>query len=239
MILGDTNVTELDGAMDTAAACRRATRRSAARCCCRPTPTSRSAAPRPARRRRSRRASPAGGRHGDLDRHGAADRPGRQRRRRRRSSRPSAWSSHAGVLPVAKSQDSPGPIGQTVTDAAAELGVLAGQGLHGRPVDDGAGRQEDRRHLQHDRAVPGGRQRARRRSARRPRSSRPAPPRRAAAVIPYEFHRDFGRVASSQAIADYNSANPVEGLKFGQSGHHGRAARRPTPNDLRDEPRQG
>ena len=34
--------------------------------------------------------------------------------------------SRAGVLPVAKSQDSPGPIGRTVYDVAAELDVIAG-----------------------------------------------------------------------------------------------------------------
>ena len=34
--------------------------------------------------------------------------------------------SRTGVLPVARSQDSPGPIGQTVTDVATTLGVLAG-----------------------------------------------------------------------------------------------------------------
>ena len=34
--------------------------------------------------------------------------------------------SRTGTLPVAKSQDSPGPIGQTVTDVASTLGVLAG-----------------------------------------------------------------------------------------------------------------
>jgi amidase len=34
--------------------------------------------------------------------------------------------SRTGILPVAKSQDSPGPIGQTVSDVATTLGVLAG-----------------------------------------------------------------------------------------------------------------
>ncbi len=34
--------------------------------------------------------------------------------------------SRAGVMPVAKSQDSPGPIGQTVTDVATQLQVIAG-----------------------------------------------------------------------------------------------------------------
>ena len=34
--------------------------------------------------------------------------------------------SRAGVLPVAKSQDSPGPIAKTVYDAATELQAIAG-----------------------------------------------------------------------------------------------------------------
>ena len=34
--------------------------------------------------------------------------------------------SRSGTLPVAKSQDTPGPIGQTVGDVAAALNVLAG-----------------------------------------------------------------------------------------------------------------
>src|SRR6202020_3381087 len=34
--------------------------------------------------------------------------------------------SRTGVMPVARSQDSPGPIGQTVADVATALGVLAG-----------------------------------------------------------------------------------------------------------------
>jgi hypothetical protein len=39
----------------------------------------------------------------------------------------------------------------------------------------------------------------------------------APSVIPYEFARDFG-ASKLQAIADYNTAHPAEGLKFGQSG---------------------
>ena len=48
---------------------------------------------------------------------------------------------------------------------------------------------------------------------------------KAASVIPYEFHRDLDSYLSStsgpkslQQITEYNSANPVEGLKFGQTG---------------------
>ena len=68
--------------------------------------------------------------------------------------------SRAGVLPVAKSQDSPGPIGQTVADVATGLNVLArprpgrpghrraaepAAGLLGGSLGHGAERQEDRR----------------------------------------------------------------------------------------------
>ncbi|HZO05983.1 MAG TPA: amidase family protein [Solirubrobacterales bacterium] len=38
--------------------------------------------------------------------------------------------SRAGVMPVAKSQDSPGPIAQTVTDVAAQLQVIAGKDVN-------------------------------------------------------------------------------------------------------------
>jgi amidase len=151
--------------------------------------------------------------------------------------------SRAGVLPVAKSQDSPGPIGQTVTDVATALGVLAGPdpsdpATLGQPVPNylsglsptalngkkiaviekvttapypeavakltalGASTNE----------VPNG--------------TAPATP----SIIPYEFHRDLNTYLSSpkgensegakslQQIIEYNSANPVEGLKYGQAG---------------------
>ena len=106
--------------------CRRATRRLAGRCCCPPTPTSRSAAPRRARLLRSRPVS----------------------RRWRSASETSTDSAQliapagnagvvglkptvglvgrTGTMPVATSQDAPGPIGQTVSDVALALEALAG-----------------------------------------------------------------------------------------------------------------
>jgi len=50
---------------------------------------------------------------------------------------------------------------------------------------------------------------------------------KAASVVPYEFHRDLdsylsstpeGNAKSLQQVIEYNSANPVEGLKFQQTG---------------------
>ena len=106
--------------------------------------------------------------------YGPADRAGGVPRASSRSSRRSASSAAPGVLPVAKSQDSPGPIGKTVTDVATELGVIAGSDstdpattgkpappeLPGGPLDRRARGQEDRRDRERDRPVPGGRERA-------------------------------------------------------------------------------
>ena len=71
------------------------------------------------------RSRAAGDRHGDLDRSRAADRTGGNAGVV--ALKPTVGLvSRAGVLPVAKSQDAPGPIGQTVDDVADALSVLAG-----------------------------------------------------------------------------------------------------------------
>ena len=61
--------------------------------------------------------------------------------------------SAAGILPVAESQDAPGPMGETVADVATTLGVLSGKGagaytggLRWRCAE----RQEDRRRRKRD-----------------------------------------------------------------------------------------
>jgi len=160
--------------------------------------------------------------------------------------------SRTGLLPVAKSQETPGPIGQTVSDVAAALDALAGPdpsdpATEGQPTtlpDYTAGLSP---------GALGGKQ-----IAVIPSPAAPAtlPPQYVAAeselgalgattvvetpgtgtsqpsVIPYEFHKDLdeflgnrraftrpGRGARSlQQIIEYNEANPVEGLKFGQAG---------------------
>ena len=114
--------------------------------------------------------------------------------------------SRDGVLPVAKSQDSPGPIARTVWDVAAELQAIAGADPKDPATRDGAAANYLRGLVptalqgkqiavisQHDRAVPdrghraaGGRARRRpssRRSARRARTRRASSTR--------EFKRDL------------------------------------------------
>jgi amidase len=146
--------------------------------------------------------------------------------------------SRTGVMPVAKSQDSPGPIGQTVGDVAAALGVLAGPD----PSDPATVGQPS--------PVPNytagltptalsGKKIAVVSSTTAPYPTAvselatlgatttvvtPGAASKAASVIPYEFHRDLNSYLSSttgpkslQEIIEYNNANPVEGLKFQQN----------------------
>ena len=160
--------------------------------------------------------------------------------------------SRSGVLPTARSQDSPGPIGETVADVATALNVLAGPdpsdpGTKGQPAtlpDYTAGLSPTALSGKKIAVIPA-----------------PAPPATLApqyvtaeselgalgastvtetpgagtsepSVIPYEFHKDlneflgnpkgftkFSKGAKTlQQIIEYNDANPVEGLKFGQGG---------------------
>jgi amidase len=147
--------------------------------------------------------------------------------------------SHVGVMPVADSQDSVGPIAQTVTDAAAELDALTGRGHHGVPPSYTAGLSK---------SALNGKQIAVVTSTGL--SSNIAPVYQSAvaelgtlgatttvvtpgaattapSVIPFEFHKDMDSfLASSRgpvprslaAIIAYNKAHDVEGLKFGQDG---------------------
>ncbi len=124
--------------------------------------------------------------------------------------------SHAGVLPVATSQDAPGAIGQTVTDAAAELGVLAGKdytsGLSTTALTGKKVAVITNTTAPYPAAVT-----ALGTAGATTTVVTPGAATTAASVIPYEFQRDFG-ASKLQAIADYNTAHPAEGLKFGQSG---------------------
>jgi amidase len=149
--------------------------------------------------------------------------------------------SRAGVLPVAKSQDSPGPIGQTVSDVASALSVLAGPD----PADPVT--------LNQPSPLPNYMEGLTSTALNGKKiavvSSTTAPYPAAVAelgtlgattgvvtlatgttapsIVPYEFHRDLNAYLSStgagvpkslQQIIEYNAANPVEGLKFGQGG---------------------
>jgi amidase len=147
--------------------------------------------------------------------------------------------SREGVLPVAKSQDSPGPIGQTVGDVASALSVLAGPD----PADPVTLNQPSPlpNYMEGltSTALNG------KKIAVVSSTTAPYPAAvtelgtlgamtgvvtlgtgtTAPSIIPYEFHRDLNTYLSStgagvpkslQQIIEYNEANPVEGLKFGQ-----------------------
>jgi amidase len=149
--------------------------------------------------------------------------------------------SRAGVVPVARSQDSPGPIGQTVSDVAAALSVLAGPDP-ADPVTLGQPSPLPSYTEGLSSAALSGKRIAVVSSTAAPYpaavseletlgattgvvtlgTSTTAP-----SVIPYEFHRDLNTYLSStgaevpkslQQIIEYNEASPVEGLKYAQNG---------------------
>ncbi|HTZ85514.1 MAG TPA: amidase family protein [Solirubrobacteraceae bacterium] len=145
--------------------------------------------------------------------------------------------SRTGEMPLAKSQDSPGPVGQTVSDVALALKVLAGPdpsdpATSGQPAtlpDYTAGLSP---------TALSGKKIAVVSSTTAPYPTAvselgtlgatttvvtPGAASKAASVIPYEFHRDLDtflapRGSSLKAVIEYNEANPVEGLKFQQNG---------------------
>ncbi|RCG29915.1 hypothetical protein DQ384_17260 [Sphaerisporangium album] len=147
--------------------------------------------------------------------------------------------SRTGVLPVARSQDAPGPITRTVRDAASALTVIAGPdpadpATKGAPVKDyTAGLSKT--------ALQGKKIAVVASTAEpyptivktlqtlgatttqvTPGTPSPDP----ASVVPGEFRRDLNTYLSGirrgpgarslQAVIDYNNANPVEGLKYQQ-----------------------
>jgi Asp-tRNA(Asn)/Glu-tRNA(Gln) amidotransferase A subunit family amidase len=153
--------------------------------------------------------------------------------------------SRTGILPDARSQDSPGPIGQTVADVASVLGVLAGPDPSDPvttaqpPVPDysaglAAGALAGKKiavvsstTAPYTTAVAELATLGASTTVVTPGTGTTAP-----SVLPYEFHRDLDAFLSNpkefthwskgarslQQIIEYNAANPVEGLKFGQNG---------------------
>jgi len=153
--------------------------------------------------------------------------------------------SRAGVLPVAKSQDSPGPIGQTVTDVATMLGVLAGPdprdfttlgqpavpnylagltptALSGKKIAVVSSTTVPYPAAVEELATLG----AATNVVTLPAATT------APSVIPYEFHSDLDSFLSSskeftkkskgakslQEIIEYNNEHSAEALKYGQAG---------------------
>jgi amidase len=147
--------------------------------------------------------------------------------------------SRTGVLPVAASQDSPGPITRTVYDAAAQLKAIAGQDADD-PATVGTPAVPDYTAGLSPSALNG------KRVAVISSTTAPYPAALAAitglgattvvktvgtpspdppSIVMREFKRDLnayladghsGGAGSLQEIIDYNTANPVEGLKYQQ-----------------------
>jgi amidase len=148
--------------------------------------------------------------------------------------------SRTGVMPVARSQDSPGPIGQTVADVATALGVMAGPD----PSDPATAGQPS--------TLPNytaglsttalsGKKVAVISSTTVPYPTAvselttlgattkvvtPGAATKTPSVIPYEFHAGLDSFLASEPtgakslkeVIEYNTANPVEGLKFQENG---------------------
>jgi hypothetical protein len=145
--------------------------------------------------------------------------------------------SRTGVLGVAKSQDSPGPIAKTVYDAATELQALAGSDA-ADPATAGAPAAPNYLAGLTPTALNGKRvgvinsttapypavltaltAAGARTVVKTIGTPSPNPP----SIVASEFRRDLNAylagkpgVNSLQGIIDYNTANPVEGLKFQQ-----------------------
>jgi amidase len=149
--------------------------------------------------------------------------------------------SRAGVLPVSKSQDSPGPIGQTVADVAQALGVLAGPD----PADPATLGQPAPLPSYTEGLKPtalAGKKIAVVSSTTAPYPTAvteletlgattgvvtPAAGTTEPSVLPYEFHRDLDAYLgksrllvpkSLQQIIEYDERDPLETLKYGQEG---------------------
>ncbi|HEY0278869.1 MAG TPA: amidase family protein [Solirubrobacterales bacterium] len=144
--------------------------------------------------------------------------------------------STEGVLPVAKSQDAPGPIAQTVKDTATELEALTGKAgayspglttnaLFGKSIAVVATAEPAKRSAAEGVYV----------SAENQLNNlgatftkvTPGPATTAASVLPYEFKAGLDEYLGAApspgagtlaAVIAYDEAHPVEGLKFGEAG---------------------
>jgi Asp-tRNA(Asn)/Glu-tRNA(Gln) amidotransferase A subunit family amidase len=149
--------------------------------------------------------------------------------------------SRKGVLPVARSQDSPGPIGRTVYDVASGLNVIAGADP-GDPATVGTGPTPDYTSGLSKTALQGKRiaviatstatvPYATAVATLRAQGATPVlvtigtPSPNPPSIVATEFKRDLNAylagirgpgARSLQDIIDYNNANPVEGLKYQQ-----------------------
>jgi Asp-tRNA(Asn)/Glu-tRNA(Gln) amidotransferase A subunit family amidase len=152
--------------------------------------------------------------------------------------------SSAGVLPVAKSQDSPGPIAQTVKDASVALEALTGQagtGIYTTGLKAGAlfnanvsviATKEPSSRSAAEQVYVAAENAANSLGANLTRVT-PGAAVVAPSVVPFELHRDLDtylaaasdpEAESLEGLIEYNEDNPVEGLKFGQKGLEAAAA---------------
>ncbi len=154
--------------------------------------------------------------------------------------------SRTGVLPVAKSQDSPGPIGRTVYDVAAELDAIAGPDPDD-PATSGAPTSPDYVSGLSTSALQGKKiavisnttapypavvSALQAQGATTSVVTIPTPSPNPPSIVGTEFKRDLDAYLSAiptghgahapsfaqslQDLIDYNNANPVEGLKYQQ-----------------------
>jgi Asp-tRNA(Asn)/Glu-tRNA(Gln) amidotransferase A subunit family amidase len=152
--------------------------------------------------------------------------------------------SSAGVLPVAKSQDTPGPIGQTVKDVATALEALSGQGgtgVYTTGLKPGAlfnanmsviATSEPSKRSASEQVYVAAENAANSLGANLTRVT-PGAAIAAPSVVPFELHRDLDaylaaaadpEAGSLEGLIEYNEDNPVEGLKYGQKGLEAAAA---------------
>jgi amidase len=146
--------------------------------------------------------------------------------------------SSAGVVPVAKSQDSPGPIAQTVKDAAVALEALTGQagtGVYTTGLQANAlfnanvsviATKEPTSRSAAEGVYVAAENEANSLGANLTRVT-PGAAIVAPSVLPFELHRDLDSYLATAAdpeaesleeLIEYNEDNALEGLKYGQAG---------------------
>ena len=136
--------------------------------------------------------------------------------------------SAAGIMPVAESQDAPGPIGQTVSDVATSLGIITGKGPSAYTAGLTGTALVGAKIAVVQSTAPAYPEALARLTAAGASTTvvTPGAGTTAPSVIPYELHKGLDSFLQSMpgpgpkslaGVIAYNEANPIEGLKFGQS----------------------
>ena len=129
--------------------------------------------------------------------------------------------SSEGVLPIAKSQDAPGPITRTVSDAATALGVSAGKSY---PLSPSLAGKRVAVITSTGAPYPAAVTAVTGAGATTVTKTIGTPSPNPASIVARSFEKDLnaylagtsGGAGSLQGIVNYNAANPVEGLKYQQ-----------------------